>query len=78
LYDPENTLYQYIIISLFMIEIWWNRMKINNNCVGCGQCASFCKKGAIEVKGKARATDACVDCGVCVLYCPVKAIEVLV
>ncbi|WP_292388634.1 4Fe-4S binding protein [Methanosarcina sp. UBA5] len=52
-------------------------MKINDNCVGCGQCASFCKKGAIEVKGKALATDACVDCGVCVLYCPVKAIEVL-
>ncbi|HII92958.1 MAG TPA: 4Fe-4S binding protein, partial [Methanosarcina sp.] len=33
---------------------------------------------AIEVKGKARATDACIDCGICVLYCPVKAIEVLV
>ncbi|HWQ48592.1 MAG TPA: 4Fe-4S binding protein [Methanosarcina sp.] len=52
-------------------------MKINDNCVGCGQCASFCNNGAIEVKGKARATDACVDCGICVLYCPVKAIEVL-
>jgi NAD-dependent dihydropyrimidine dehydrogenase PreA subunit len=51
-------------------------MKTNDNCVGCGQCASFCKKEAIEVKGKARATDACIDCGICVTYCPVKAIEV--
>lgn len=51
-------------------------MKINDNCVGCGQCASFCKKGAIDVKGRARATDACVECGICIPYCPVKAIEV--
>jgi len=32
--------------------------------------------GAIEVRGKARATDACVECGMCIPYCPVKAIEV--
>jgi NAD-dependent dihydropyrimidine dehydrogenase PreA subunit len=53
-------------------------MKVNDNCVGCGQCASFCKKEAILVKGKALPTAACVECGICVLYCPVKAIEVLV
>ncbi|HOQ65309.1 MAG TPA: 4Fe-4S binding protein [Methanosarcina thermophila] len=51
-------------------------MKINDNCAGCGQCASFCMKEAIEVKGKARTTNACIDCGICAVYCPVKAIEV--
>lgn len=69
-------IYQYIIIILFTIEKLVERMKTNDNCVGCGQCASFCKKGAIEVKGRARATDACVECGMCIPYCPVKAIEV--
>jgi len=72
----SDTLYQYIIISLFTIEKLVDRMKINDNCVGCGQCASFCKKGAIEIRGRARATDACVECGMCIPYCPVKAIEV--
>lgn len=51
-------------------------MRVNENCVGCGQCAAFCKKNAIEVLGKARITDACVECGICASYCPVKAIEV--
>ncbi|WP_340818922.1 4Fe-4S binding protein [Methanolobus sp. WCC4] len=50
-------------------------MKVNENCVGCGQCTAFCNVGAIEVKGKATITSACVDCGSCVAYCPVKAIE---
>jgi NAD-dependent dihydropyrimidine dehydrogenase PreA subunit len=50
-------------------------VKIKDNCVGCGQCASFCKKEAIEVKGKAKTTAACIECEICVLYCPVKAIE---
>lgn len=51
-------------------------MKINDNCVGCAQCISFCKQEAIEVKGRAKINAACVECGVCALYCPVKAIEV--
>jgi NAD-dependent dihydropyrimidine dehydrogenase PreA subunit len=53
-------------------------MKINDNCVGCGQCVSFCNQGAIKVKGKAKATAACIGCEICFLYCPVKAIEVSV
>jgi NAD-dependent dihydropyrimidine dehydrogenase PreA subunit len=52
-------------------------MRVNDNCVGCGQCASFCNKEAIEVRGKAKATASCIECGICVLYCPVKAIEVI-
>ncbi|NYT19376.1 MAG: ferredoxin [Methanosarcinales archaeon] len=51
-------------------------MKVNDNCVGCGQCTAFCKRDAISIKSKAHITDQCVDCGVCAAYCPMKAIEV--
>ncbi|HJH31925.1 MAG TPA: ferredoxin [Methanosarcinaceae archaeon] len=51
-------------------------MRINQDCVGCGQCVTFCETDAIKVKGKANITDACIECGVCAKYCPVKAIEV--
>ncbi|WP_292469176.1 4Fe-4S binding protein [Methanolobus sp.] len=50
-------------------------MKVNDNCVGCGQCTAFCKLDAIEVRGKANMTAACIDCKTCSAYCPVKAIE---
>lgn len=50
-------------------------MRVNENCVGCGQCTAFCNFDAIEVRGKATMTSACVDCGTCIAYCPVKAIE---
>ena len=59
-----------------MIEKRLSSMKINDDCVGCAQCVSFCRQEAIEVKGRARINAACVECGVCALYCPVKAIEV--
>jgi ferredoxin len=51
-------------------------MKVNNNCVGCGQCAAFCKFGAIDIRGKASFNSACIQCRACAAYCPVKAIEV--
>jgi NAD-dependent dihydropyrimidine dehydrogenase PreA subunit len=50
-------------------------MKVNNNCVGCGQCATFCKIDAIVVNAKAKMSEKCIDCGFCIAYCPVKAIE---
>ncbi|MCD4702776.1 MAG: 4Fe-4S binding protein [Methanosarcinaceae archaeon] len=51
-------------------------MKVNEMCVGCGQCTAFCKNDAIIVRGKARITDACTECGICMPYCPMRAIEV--
>ncbi|WP_406656676.1 4Fe-4S binding protein [Methanolobus sp. ZRKC2] len=51
-------------------------MKINDHCVGCGQCAAFCKFDAIVVKGRASMNDSCTECGICAAYCPLKAIEV--
>ncbi|WP_292486128.1 4Fe-4S binding protein [Methanohalobium sp.] len=51
-------------------------MKINDNCVGCGQCATFCKNDAIQVWGKAKITQDCTNCKICTYYCPLNAIEV--
>jgi electron transfer flavoprotein alpha subunit len=50
-------------------------VKVTNECVGCGACASACPFGAIEMKeGKAVIGDGCTQCGACIDTCPVKAI----
>ncbi|MGB3907074.1 MAG: 4Fe-4S binding protein [Methanomethylovorans sp.] len=50
-------------------------MEISKRCVGCGQCAAFCPKEAIIVKGIAFITADCIQCRICMAYCPMKAIE---
>ncbi len=50
-------------------------MKINQNCVGCCQCAAYCSRDAITVFGRASMNEKCVKCGICVGYCPVLAIS---
>ncbi|MBQ7522922.1 MAG: 4Fe-4S binding protein [Oscillospiraceae bacterium] len=48
-------------------------------CKGCGICAAFCPKEALElVKGKARLKEenACILCGQCEQRCPDYAIYV--
>lgn len=50
-------------------------MKITDECLACGSCASECpseaiKEGDIYVIDQ----DACVECGACMDVCPVGAI----
>ncbi len=48
-------------------------------CKGCGICAAFCPKQALEiVNGKVRKKeeDTCVLCGQCELRCPDYAIYI--
>ena len=50
-------------------------VKVKEECVGCGACASACPFGAIEIKdGKAVIGDGCTQCGACIDTCPVTAI----
>ena len=48
-------------------------------CKGCGICAAFCPKKALEVvNGKVRAVEGavCILCGQCELRCPDYAIYI--
>ena len=48
-------------------------------CKGCGICAAFCPKGALEiVKEKVRKVEGaeCIMCGMCELRCPDYAIYI--
>lgn len=47
-------------------------------CKGCGICAAFCPKGALQiVDDKAvHNPEPCIVCGMCEKYCPDLAIEV--
>lgn len=55
-------------------------VKVNDNCVGCGDCTQdICFVNAIrldEATGRAVITDACRGCGRCVEVCPENAIEI--
>ena len=54
---------------------------INENCIGCGQCAQeeVCFVNAIHIEdGRAVISDACRGCGHCVEVCPNNAIEIIV
>jgi Dissimilatory sulfite reductase (desulfoviridin), alpha and beta subunits len=46
-------------------------------CKGCGICAAFCPKGALELVGekvRLRPENDCVLCGICEQHCPDYAI----
>ena len=50
-------------------------VKVTEECIGCGACASACPFGAIELKdGKAVIGEGCTQCGACIDTCPVSAI----
>jgi len=50
-------------------------MKVDENCVGCGQCAAYCSFEAIIVLACASMNEKCTQCGKCIAYCPMGAIS---
>jgi electron transfer flavoprotein alpha subunit len=52
-------------------------IKINDECVGCGNCTAVCPFGLIEiVRGKAIIKEGCTLCGACVESCGYYAITI--
>ena len=48
-------------------------------CKGCGICAAFCPKGALEIaseKARLKEDAQCILCGQCELRCPDYAIYI--
>ncbi len=51
--------------------------KVNDNCIGCGQCASICPRDNITISdGKAHIGADCAQCLSCLQYCPKNAISI--
>lgn len=74
------------ILGLFGQRLWFynktvgytNKLKINQDCVGCGICASACPMGNISIEnGKACAGDKCTMCYRCISKCPKQAITLI-
>lgn len=52
------------------------KMRANDACIGCGQCASLCPRGNIRIKnGRAIIGADCIQCLSCLQYCPREAID---
>ncbi len=52
------------------------KIKINENCTGCGWCASNCPVKNINIKdGKPHFEEKCIICFRCIYGCPRKAME---
>ena len=52
------------------------KMRVNESCIGCGQCASLCPRGNISiVNGRASIGTNCIGCLSCLQYCPKQAIN---
>lgn len=55
-----------------------DKLKINDNCVGCGLCVSLCPMHNISIyNGKAASGGKCTMCYRCISHCPRKAITLL-
>ncbi|MFW5928789.1 MAG: DUF362 domain-containing protein [Thermoplasmatota archaeon] len=51
-------------------------IKVNENCIGCGECTEVCFVDAIEIKGgSAVIAEDCRGCGRCIEECPENAIN---
>lgn len=73
-------------VGLFGQRLWFykrtkgysDKLKINNNCVGCGKCVSVCPMNNLYIKdNKAISNNRCTMCYRCISLCPQRAITLL-
>lgn len=74
------------IIGLLGQRLWFygkttgytNKLKIGENCIGCGLCVSLCPMKNISIQdGSAVADKKCTMCYRCISHCPQKVITLL-
>lgn len=74
------------MIGLFGQRLWFykktkdysDKLKINNDCIGCGKCVSVCPMNNLYIKeNKAMSKNHCTMCYRCISLCPKKAITLL-
>ena len=85
-YPKEGLNIFYHIAGLFGQRLWFygktknysNKLKINNDCIGCGLCVNKCPMKNINMaNGKPVAGDQCTMCYRCISTCPNKSITLL-
>ncbi len=84
---PQDGLYFYDrIVGCIGQRLWFrgktknysDKLKISNDCIGCGLCVKQCPMGNIELKNnKAIAGSRCTMCYRCIGLCPKQAITLL-
>ena len=74
------------LLGLFGQRLWFynkttgytDKLKINQDCIGCNLCVSLCPMKNISIQnGKAVAGNQCTMCYRCISHCPKKAITLL-
>lgn len=85
-YPQDGVTFISHMAGLFGQRLWFylkttgytDKLKISEECVGCGLCASLCPMKNISIQnGRATAADKCTMCYRCISLCPQKAITLL-
>ena len=85
-YPQEGLSFLAHLSGLFGQRLWFyhkttgysKKLKISDDCTGCGLCASICPMGNLRIQnGKAVNLEKCTMCYRCISSCPQKAITLL-
>lgn len=85
-YPKEGISFISHLIGLFGQRLWFyskttgysDKLKINDDCIGCGKCAGICPMNNISMKnGKPCPASRCTMCYRCISSCPKQAITLV-
>lgn len=85
-YPKEGISFISHLVGLFGQRLWFysktagysDKLKINDDCIGCGKCADICPMNNISMKnGKPCPDSRCTMCYRCISSCPKQAITLV-